>query len=338
MHTRAGFLTSLGGATALAALPLTGSAQAKPRRIDVHRHVSPPFYRDAIKGLYQNPFPAVLASWTPETCLADMDAGGIETGILSMPARPGMVFGDALAAGRKLCRDSNEYMAEQRRLHPGRFGFFAALPLPDVDGSLIELAYALDTLKADGIGAWSSYGQKYLGDPMFVPLWTELERRKATVFTHPTDAACCVNPVPVMSETIVEFAADTTRTIGSLIFSGTTTKFPNITFIFSHGGGSMPFVIDRFHNQMAIPKSAAMVPNGVDYELKRLYYDTAFASAAAPMAALAKLVPMSHIVFGSDYPYNPGAKTVAELESSGVPARDLAAIGRDNVLPLIRHE
>ena len=336
MKSREQFLTSLGGAAALALIPHRGTAQAAPaRRIDVHRHVSPPFYQNAIKGLYTHPFPAPLADWTPESCLADMDAGGIETGILSMPARPGMVFGDPVAA-RKLCRDSNVYMGQLRRAHPGRFGFFAALPLPDIEGSLIELAYALDTLKADGIGAWSSYGTKYLGDPIFEPLWTELERRKATVFTHPTDAACCVNPVPVMSETIVEFAADTTRTIGSLVFSGTAAKFPSIAFIFSHGGGNMPYVIDRFHNQMDSPKSAALVPNGVESALRKFYYDTAFASAAAPMAALTKLIPISQIVFGSDYPYNPGAKTVAELEGSGIAPSALNAIGRDNALPLLR--
>jgi predicted TIM-barrel fold metal-dependent hydrolase len=149
-HTndRATFLAALGGTAALAVLPLPGGAQspsANARRIDVHRHVSPPFYQETIKATYPKVFPPPLAAWTPESCLADMDASGIETGILSMPARPGMYFGD-LAATRKLCRDSNEYMADLRRKHPGRFGMFAALPLPDVEGSIAELTYALDVL------------------------------------------------------------------------------------------------------------------------------------------------------------------------------------------------
>ena len=331
---RATFLATLGSAGALAALPLPGVAQAHLRRIDVHRHVSPPFYQDAIKGLYPKPFPPPLATWTPERCLADMDAAGIETGMLSMPARPGMTFGD-VGAARKLCRDTNEYLAQLRREHSGRFGMFAALPLPDVEGSVAELIYALDVLKADGVGAWTSYGMKYLGDASFAPVWAELDRRRAVVFTHPTDAACCVNPVPQMSETVMEFAADTTRAIGSLIFSGTSVRFPNIRFIFSHGGGSMPFVIDRFLGEAGDPKHAGLLPHGVEYELRRFYYDTAFASSPAAMAALTKIVPASQIVIGTDFPYRPGLETIKELDVCGIAPRDLIAIGRQSALALL---
>ncbi len=332
---RATFLALLGGAGALTALPGLASAQTGPvTRIDVHRHVSPPFYQDTIKAAYPKMFPPPLAAWTPERCLADMDAAGIETGLLSMPARPGMYFGD-VAAARKLCRDSNDYMAELRRTHPGRFGMFAALPLPDLEGSLTELAYAFDVLKADGVGVWTSYGSKYLGDPSFAPLWAELDRRRAVVFTHPTDAACCVNPVAQMSETVIEFAADTTRTIGSIVFSGTSARFPNVRFIFSHGGGSMPFVIDRFLEQGREPKSAALLPHGVEYELRRFYYDTAFVSSPEAMAALLKIVPPSQVVLGTDFPYKPAAATVAELAVCGIAPADLTAIGRQSAVAML---
>jgi predicted TIM-barrel fold metal-dependent hydrolase len=337
MHflNRGTFLAGMAGTAIGGLLPLPVAAQpAAARRIDVHRHVSPPFYEGEIKTSYPKAFPPPLASWTPERCLADMDAAGIELGMLSMPARPGMYFGDA-AFARKFCRECNDYMAELRRAHPGRFGQFAALPLPDVEGSIAELTYALDVLHADGVGAWTSYGQRYLGDPTFAPLWTELDRRKAVVFTHPTDSACCVNPVAQMSETVVEFGADTTRTIGSLVFSGTSTRFPNIRFIFSHGGGTMPFVIDRFLDQGRLPGSAALLPHGVEYELRRFYYDTAFASSPEAMAALLKLVPPAQVVLGTDYPYRPAADTIAELAVCGVPARDLAAIGRRSAVPLV---
>ena len=230
-----------------------------PGNVDIHRHVSPPFYLDRIAGLYPKAFPPLLGAWTPESCLADMDAGGIELGILSMPARPGVHFGEA-AHARRFCRETNEYMADLRRAHRGRFGMFAALPLPDIEGSLAELAYAFDVLKAEGVGVLTSYGSTYLGDPSLAPLWSELDRRGAIVFTHPTDAECCPNPVPQMRETIVEFGADTARTIGSLVFSGTSTRFPHIRFVFSHGGGSMPFAIDRFINQSRAPKSPHFCP------------------------------------------------------------------------------
>jgi predicted TIM-barrel fold metal-dependent hydrolase len=335
MSDRATFLATIAGIGACAALPLRSSAQTGgAHRIDVHRHVSPPFYQDAIRGKYTKPFPPPLARWTPESCLADMDAAGIEMGYLSMPARPGMYFGDA-AASRKFCRDCNDYMASVRRSHPGRFGMFAALPLPDVEGSVAEMAYAFDTLKADGINVWSSYGKNYPGDAMFAPVWAELNRRNGVVFIHPTDAGCCVNPVTQMSETVIEFAADTTRAIGSIVFSGTSTQYPNIRFIFSHGGGAMPFVINRFQDQMNDPKVAAILPHGVEYELKRFYYDTASASSAEPMAALLKLVPPSHVVLGTDFPYLRSTKTTEELATCGIPQRDITAIMRQSAVALL---
>jgi 6-methylsalicylate decarboxylase len=305
------------------------------RGIDIHRHVSPPFYHDAIEAIYSRAFPPMLAAWTPERCLADMDAANIELGVLSMPARPGVSFGDA-AGSRAFSRRVNEYMAELRVAYPGRFGMFAALPLPDVEGSIAEAAYALDVLKADGVGALTSYGKQYLGDPAFAPLWSELDRRGAIVFTHPTDSECCPNPVPQMHETVVEFGADTARTIGSLTFSGTSARFPNIRFVFSHGGGSMPFAIDRFRNQSRVPETAALLPNGVEYELRRFYYDTAFASSSVAMAALTKLVPLSQIVLGTDFPYNTGSVTMTALNACGVARSDIAAIVRDSGLALLR--
>jgi predicted TIM-barrel fold metal-dependent hydrolase len=333
-HDRATFIAGLGALAALAVLPRTAES-ASPRRIDVHRHVSPPFYADTIKGAYPKPFPPPLRPWTPERCLADMDAAGVETGILSMPARPGMYFGDADAA-RKLCRASNEYMAELVRTYPGRFGFFAALPLPDVPGALAEVGYAFDVLKANGAGVWSSYGTTYLGDAPLQPLWAELDRRNGIVLSHPTDAACCANPVSQMSETVVEFAADTTRTIGSLIFSGTTEKYPNVRFIFTHGGGLAPFVVDRFLNQAQDPKTAGLLPHGVRYELARLYYDTAFASSPEAIAALLKLVPPSHVFFGTDYPYNAAKATADELATCGLAPNVAAAIDRQGAAALFR--
>jgi predicted TIM-barrel fold metal-dependent hydrolase len=226
-------------------------------------------------------------------------------------------------------------MAELRRTHPGRFGVFAALPLPDVPGSLTEIAYAYDRLHVDGVGVWTSYGTMYLGDPAFEPMWALLDRRKAVVFVHPTDAACCANPIaPVMSETVVEFAADTTRAIGSLIFSGTSTRYPNIRFIFSHGGGAAPYLTDRFAYDARDPKRAALVPHGIDAELRKFYYDTAFVSAPSPMAALMTMAPASQILLGTDYPYAPGSDTVRELATCGVTADQLDRFERRNALAL----
>ncbi len=179
--------TAAGGGRATAQ-----TAETKPFRIDVHHHLSPPTYVTASNdGGFGD---ALMKNWTIEKSLADMDKAGIATAMLSVTT-PGISFTKGEAA-RQLCRESNEYGAKLVADYPGRFGNFAMLPLTDVEGSLRELAYALDTLKADGIALMTSYGDKWLGDPLFLPVMEELNRRKALVYTHPTAANCCVNLVP----------------------------------------------------------------------------------------------------------------------------------------------
>jgi predicted TIM-barrel fold metal-dependent hydrolase len=222
------------------------------------------------------------------------------------------------------------------RDHPGRFGLFAALPLPDIDGSLREIEYALDTLKADGIGLFTSYGDKWLGDAAFAPVWTELNRRKAVIYTHPTTAACCGNLRNEVPAVMIEWATDTTRTAASLLFSGTASRYPDIRWILSHGGGTVPFLLSRFQYQERTMKGKEQaLPQGLMYELKKLYYDTAQANSAPALAALLKVVPPSQIVFGTDYPFRTSAEVSDGLTAQHFPARDLRAIERDNALRLL---
>ena len=135
-----------------------------------------------------------MREWTPAGVLDHMDKTGIATAILSMSPW-GPRFKDA-DAGARSGADCNDYAAQMVRDHPGRFGLFAAMPLPDIDGALHEIAYALDTLKADGIGLMTSYGDKWPGDPDFAPVLEELNRRKAVVYFHPNTPQCCGNLVP----------------------------------------------------------------------------------------------------------------------------------------------
>ena len=335
---RAAFLAGFGalgaasalGSPTLAQSPATGAGT----RIDVHRHLSPPGYADASHA-YMPAFPKPLAGWTPEASLADMDASGIRLAMLSMPATPGIAFGD-IAATRALARSSNEYMASLRRQYPGRYGFFAVLPLPDVEGSLREIAYALDIMKAEGIGLLSSYNGKFLGDPSFEPIWKELDKRKALVFTHPAGNACCNHLQPEFSEAVIEYGTDTTRTIASLIFSGSSQRYPNVRVIFSHGGGTLPFLIERFRLAAREPSLAKIVPNGVDAEIKRYYYDTAFIANTVAMSALTKLVPASNILFGTDFPYRAAQPSVTELASCGLTPDQQSAITHANALAYLR--
>ena len=322
----------LGGAAAALFAPAAARAGAKPRRIDVHHHIVPPVWLDALKAAKQsNP---IIEGWTPAKSLEDMDKAGITTAMVS-PTTPQVGFLPAPEAAR-VARASNEWARKLATDHPGRFGVFAMLPMPYVDESLKEIAYAFDTLKVDGIGMMTNYGDKWLGYDEFAPVFAELNRRKAVVYTHPTGANCCVNLVRGVSELAVEYGADTTRTITNLIFSGTAAKCPDVSFIFSHGGGVLSSVAERLRIQMVTipPYKGKFTREMVDHELKRFFYDTAQVSNEVTIQAVARLVGVSQIVFGTDYPYRTGAEHVAGLKQR-FSAAELLRIDRGNVLRIL---
>jgi predicted TIM-barrel fold metal-dependent hydrolase len=306
-------------------------ATAKAHRIDVHHHHTPPPYVAAVTA---RSIPGPVRDWTPEKSLADMDRAGVATALTSITT-PAMRFLDD-AGARTLARECNDYTAKLVADSKGRFGMFAVMPMPSVDGTLHEIGYALDTLKAEGIGLLTSYGTRWLGDPAFTPVMEELNRRQAVVYTHPTTADCCGNLIPNVPESIIEWGTDTTRTIASLLFSGTAARFRDIRFIFSHGGGTLPFLTERFVRLPLANKTLAPhVPNGVETELKRFYYDTAQAAHPYALASLTKLIPVSQIVFGTDFPYRSAIDHVKGLTDFGFSAGDLQAIDRDNAVRLM---
>jgi predicted TIM-barrel fold metal-dependent hydrolase len=339
-QSRRQFLTLAAG-SGLAALAAGRQlrAQATAPRIDIHHHfVSPSFLQLLTERNTKAAVPG-LAAWkgySPERAVETLDRAGIQTAMLSITA-PGVWFGDATQAGR-LAREMNEYAAA--RLvgdHKGRFGLFAVLPLPDVAGSLREIEYALDTLKADGVGVLTSYGPAYLGDPSFAPVLAELNRRRAILYTHPTDSQCCMNLVPGVANQMLEYPTDTTRTIVSLITSEAATKYPDIRFIFSHAGGTITSVAGRVLGQGAAPDAFTRAPeaNSRLSHLRRFYYDTAGSANPVAMAALRALVPLSQILFGTDAPFFDGAPQVKGLQASGFSAGELADVERNNALRLL---
>ncbi len=342
--SRRQFLAMLGVIGANMVLPAgawmtrTSASTTKTRLIDLHHHILPPAYlaeaRDRVVAQGQGYLPARALEWSPQNSLTEMDQNGVATSIVSI-STPGIWFGDTQPA-RTLARKCNEYAAQLVKDYPGRFGFFAAVPLPDIEGSLREAAYALDVLKADGIGLMTSYGDKWPGDPTYAPVFEELNRRKAVVYFHPTGPNCCRDLIPNVPYVFTELPHDTTRAVTSLLFSGSLGRFRDIRFIFSHAGGTLPMVVGRISRQSAQMKELAdRLPNGVEYELKRLYYEIAGSANPPAMAALMKLVPTSQILFGSDYPWGSIAVTAGGLSSLALSASDLDAIGRDNALTLL---
>jgi predicted TIM-barrel fold metal-dependent hydrolase len=263
-----------------------------------------------------------------------MDKGGVEKAYLSL-GMPGVWFGNA-GQGRRLSRIVNDYGAQMVRDFPGRFGLFASLPLPDTEGSLREIEYAYGTLKADGIGLLTSYQDKYLGDPAFAPVWEDLNRRRAVINTHPLTPACCGSLNYSLGPGAIEWATDTTRTASSLLFTGTAARYPNIRWIFSHGGGTFPFLLSRFVREEQTQKNIAQrLPRGLMYEVRKFYYDTAQANTPGALDALLEMVPASQVLYGSDYPFRTFDEVTGGLAAYGFNPNDLRAIERDNTLALL---
>jgi 6-methylsalicylate decarboxylase len=295
--------------------------------IDVHHHFAPSAYADVLEKRGLTPSP--MAGWSPQRALDDMDRAGIARAMNSIVG-PGVWFEDATLA-RRLARDANEYAAKLVADHPGRFGSLATLTLPDIDGSLREIEYALDVLKADGIMMWTSYGDKWLGDPVFAPVYEELNRRRAVLFVHPTVNACCANLLPGISSAKIEYGTDTTRAIARMVYSGASKQYSNLRVIFSHGGGTMPYLMTRFADLHENAAARRQQQPDFHAEIAKFYYDTAQTYDAIPMSALKQAVPMSHIVFGTDYPYRSSKESIAGLLDSQVfHSTELEAIKRDN--------
>lgn len=343
-HSRRRFIGALSAAGVASLVLARGLPAQSPapaaRRIDIHQHfVSPSFLAALNARNAKTPVPG-LAAWkdfSPARAIEGMDRIGVETAMLSLTA-PGVWFGDAPEA-RRLARELNEYAAARMvGDHKGRFGLFAVLPLPDVQGTLEEIAYAFDTLAADGVGMLTSYGSAWLGDASFAPVLEELNRRNAIVYTHPTDAACCQNLIPGVPNQMLEYPTDTTRTIVSLIVSESAAKYPNIRFIFSHAGGTITSIAGRLLGPAAGPDAFARPaePNSRLFHLRRFFYDTAGATNPVAMQALKTLVPVSQILFGTDAPFFDGAPQVAGLQASGFSAAELGDIERGNTLRLVR--
>ena len=308
-------------AGALIAQTAGSGARPKTGRIDVHHHFLPPAY---ITGTSAG---RTHSNWTPAVAMADMDKYGTATAVVSI-ASPGAWTGNA-EESRKLARGYNEYGAQMMHDNPARFGLFAAVPFPDVDGTLKEIEHAFDVLKADGIGIITSYNDKWPGDPLFMPIWQELNRRKAVVFIHPTNPACCSNFPPGVGAGWTEFDFDSMRAVESLLINGVTARCPDVRIIITHSGGVVPVLAGRINDRF--PKNRPdLAPQGVLYELKKLYYECAHATYPPPLAALVKFAPVSQFLFGTDYPMEPTETTTKALGESDLTPRILRALAREN--------
>ncbi len=289
-------------------------------RIDVHCHSVPPSYREALQdaSLGAN---VRIPEWNPELALAMMDRHGIAASVTSLSV-PGTHLGNDREA-QLLARRCNEEAADIVAKHP-RLGAFGTLPLPNVELACQEAAYALDTLELDGIGLLTGYGGQYLGHPDYDPLLAVLDQRSAVVHIHPAVHPSTKSVSLGIPNFVLEYPFDTTRAAVNLLFADALERFPNIKFILSHGGGTLPFLAWRVSAiatwQLSQPPASErflknnfqtrltakydeVTPDLMRSLLRRFWYDTALAPDHGSMAAIRAVADPSRILFGSDWPY-----------------------------------
>jgi predicted TIM-barrel fold metal-dependent hydrolase len=335
---------ALAGAALAAGIASKAAGQTRvPRedagrgKIDVHHHFLSDAYVRAIgrERIAAQSSSGTIPLWTPQLSLKLMDQNGIDTAFLSVSA-PDVGMGTAAATAR-LARECNEAQARIREDHPGRFGVFAALPLPDVDATLGEIAYSFDTLKVDGVGMMTNYDGIHIGDPRFWPVFEELNRRNAIVCVHPTMPFNFVG-VPNVSASTLEFPFETTRAIISIVVHGTAARFPDTRMIWPHAGGAISALAGRAN--VLSERHAKWVQKGPDQflpALRAFYYDVTQSTSAGTFAALSAIASADHLLFGSDVPFVGQPQidlTLTEMRKLDV--KNLDGINRDNAWALLR--
>lgn len=298
--------------------------------IDVHAHYLPSAYRRALtKAGIDRPdgFPFV-PEWDAGEAVAVMDQLGIAQALMSISS-PGLQLG-ARVDPVALAREVNEEGAAAASAHPGRLRLLASLPLPDVDASLAEMAYAFDHLAADGVVLMTNYRGTYLGDPALDPVMDELDRRGAIVALHPTsppaaEAVSLGRPRPML-----EFPFDTTRAVVNLILNGTLARRRRIRMIVPHAGSALAALADRVQG---FTRAFASQEGDVDVRaaLRGLWFDTAGDPLPTALPTLIGLVGEDRVLYGSDLPFAP----VAVASRTATALGDYREIMKNNAVALL---
>ena len=270
--------------------------------VDTHHHILPDFFWQATNEGDQPVGGIAPPPWSRAGALSFLDDAGIDVAVTSV-STPGVHTGDD-AAAQALARRCNELAADMVRDRPDRFGGFACLPLPDVDGALAELAYALDDLRLDGVVLFSNARGIYLGDPRLTPLFEELQRRAAVVFVHPNPSPDPSAHALRLPDSLIDYPADTTRAIARLHYSNTFARTPDVKYIFSHAGGTVPYLAGRFAivDEMQVIPGAETRATAAE-TFRRLYWDTALSWSDPVLRTLRDIAGIDRVVFGTDFPY-----------------------------------
>ena len=282
------------------------------RRVDVHVHFVPEVYRAALQraGVDHPDGIKAVPEWSEDLALATMDRLDVEVAMLSI-STPGVHFGDDAAAA-ELARAVNEESAAIASRHPGRFGSFASLPLPDVDASVVELRHALVELGADGAVIQTNHAGLYLGDVRLDPVYAELETRGAVLFIHPTTAHLGEHLALGYPRPMLEFMFETTRSVTNMVLSGVLNRYPDLRVIVPHAGAALAVLANRVELLLPVLTPEGSAPAlSLREALGRFHYDLAGAPFDELLTALVSVADPRKLHYGSDFPFTPADACVA---------------------------
>ena len=256
-------------------------------KLDVHAHYLPESYRKALEraGHSRPDGMPQIPAWSAEEHVA-LDGPSRDRDVAPVDLDAGCPPHRRAPATRDLAREVNEAGRRAVVDHPGRFGLLGSLPLPDVDAAIAEIAYCIDHLDVDGFVLLTNVDGTYLGDPVWDPVFRELDRRGARVLIHPTSPVCWEHTSFGRPRPMLEFLFDTTRAVVNLVLNGTVARHPDLRLIVPHAGATLPVIADR----VAFFALALGVDASVDVlrDLGDLHYDLAGTPIPRQLDALAR--------------------------------------------------
>lgn len=296
---------------------------------DIHHHMLP---TDLVTALSSHGIHTIggepVPKWQPQMSLDIMDRRGINRAILSAPVPLHFLSPDQTTA---MAATINHFGEDCLKRWPDRFGYFASLPLPDVQAAVSEATAALDRRGAAGVTMLSNHAGLYQGDPQLDPLYAELDRRQAIAFIHPAvytgdrypTEPGAGSPVPGIQPSQLEFGFDTTRAVANLIFNQVDRRFPGVRFVFTHSSACVPSILHKLLDRRPMvdaytshirdhgtpPPVADLLHQLHTAEttarerIRWLYFDTALSSAESTLDALTAITATDHILLGTDFPF-----------------------------------
>jgi aminocarboxymuconate-semialdehyde decarboxylase len=258
-----------------------------------------------------------------------MDAAGIDVSVVSLTC-PNVYWGGEEVSCRA-ARESNDTMAQARTAYPDRIRWFTSLPWEYPRRAIEELERTCAN-GASGVMALANIAGRSLTDPLFAPVWAEIDKRALPVLVHPTDPP----GVDLMDMTkfdlswAVGFMFDTTLAITRMIFEGFFDRYPNLKIIASHGGGALPYLAGRFEkgDEVEIPSRRQMKRKPTDY-LRHIYYDCITYDLGA-LQYLISVVGADRVMFGTDWPHQVHDTKGAFANTGRLPPEQMAAVRAGN--------